>query len=328
MIDKSEVIGRGVIETEEQKKRAGDREVKLESKLARPGDEASGNSSNQMELRSHRARALIGWMTPPEAKLCLTGRRADLEPTAQELAAAERARRAAAERTQQLDQSDLISAIPGELADYAERVCASNPGKALVDQGFEIRMVDLSRICAAQPLVHTDHAIERVSQVDPDDLLAIAGITLPLGTPTALPVFFDPTKNAWLFASANPNLRVIGNFSTALQPGMQGWGFAVGVPMSFVQVASYGGRALLRDGYHRAVGLIARGITRVPAFFKEFQSVAELGLPPGLFSHEVYMSAHPPLLPDYLDDSVAIDTRSPVVQKVVMIQAIEVTIST
>lgn len=328
MIAKSEAIGGGVTKTEKQKGRAGDCEIELQSNLASPVDKVSENPSNQMELRSHRARALIGWMTPAEAKLCLTGRRADLEPTAQELAAAERARRTAAERTQKLDQSDLISPIPGELADYAERVCASNPGKALVDQGFEIRMVDLSRTCAAQPQVHTDHAIERVSGVDPDDLLAIAAITIPLGTPTALPVFFDPAKNAWLFTSGNPNLRVIGNFSAGLQQGVQGWGFAVGVSTSFVQVASYGGRTLLRDGYHRAVGLLARGITRVPAFFKEFQSVAELSLPPGLFSHEVYMSAHPPLLPDYLDDSVAADTRSPVVQKVVMIQAIEVTIST
>ena len=328
MIDAPDVVTGIATKTGTETNKVSDRAIGLEPVLDRAADKASTDISKVMELRSHRARALIGWMTPPEAKLCLTGRRADLEPSEDELAAAEKARQTVAARTTTLDQSDLIGPIPNELADYVQRVRENNPGKALVDQGFEIRMVDLSRTCAVQPQIHTDHAIDRVAGVDPNDLESIAAITLPIGTATALPVFFDPTKNAWLFTSANPNLRVIANFSSRLPNGMQGWGFAVGVSMSFVQVASYGGRALLRDGYHRAVGLLARGITRVPAFFKEFESVAELNLPPGLFSHEVYMGSNPPLLPDYLDDSVAVDTRSPIVQKVVMIQALEVAVST
>jgi len=327
--DTPEVLDGIALNSENKGKRTRDRAIGSGSQLGTPADsKASDTVPNAMELRSHRARALIGWMTAAEAKLCLTGRRADLEPNAQELEAAERAQSTVAARTTRLDQSNLITPLPDELAEYAQRVRASNPGKALVDQGFEIRMVDLARTCAVQPQIHTDDAIERVAGVDPTDLETIAAITLPLGTATALPVFFDPTKNAWLFTSANPNLRVIGNFSAGLQSGMQGWGFAVGVSTSFVQVASYGGRALLRDGYHRAVGLLARGITRVPAFFKEFESVAELNLPPGLFSHEVYMGTNPPLLPDYLDHSVSVDTRSPIVQKVVMIQALEVAVST
>jgi hypothetical protein len=328
MIDAPDVVSDIATKSDTERSKIVDRAIELGSQFVRPADKDSGDVPSVMELRSHRARALIGWMTPAEARLCLTGRRADLDPSAKELETAEKARKTAAARTTTLDQSDLMAPVPDELADYVQRVRASNPGKALVDQGFEIRMVDLSRTCAVQPQIHTDHAIDRVAGVDPNDLETIAAITLPLGATTALPVFFDPTKNAWLFTSANPNLRVIGNFSSGLQNGMQGWGFAVGVSTSFVQVASYSGRALLRDGYHRAVGLLARGITRVPAFFKEFESVAELNLPLGLFSHEVYMGPHPPLLPDYLDDTVAVDTRSPIVQKVVMIQALEVAVST
>lgn len=215
-------------------------------------------------------------------------------------------------------------AIPPDLSAYVEALRAQPAAAPFFAEGFDVRMVDLRRICAVQPHVHVEHSMERVQGVDASDLKTVARVTLPSPTPTPLAVQFDKVKNAWIFSSANPNLRVIANFSGPIQPGVNGWGFAVGVGTSYLQVAKYGGRLLLRDGYHRALGLLSRGIFLAPALYKEFSTTTELNLPAGLFSHEVYMSERPPLLGDYLDDQVSATITVPIVQKIVLLQAIEV----
>jgi hypothetical protein len=51
----------------------------------------------------------------------------------------------------------------------------------------------------------------------------------------------------------------------------------------------------------------------------------ELGLGQGLFGTDVYLSDRPPLLPDFGDDAVAADVRIPIVQKMLVIQGMELT---
>src|SRR5882762_1564129 len=82
-----------------------------------------------------------------------------------------------------------------------------------------VRVVDLRRVCAAQPHVLIQDAVRRVDGLAADDMLRIALVTLPLPVREQVPVVFDPQKNVWLFASPNPNLRVIGNFNTSVGPG-------------------------------------------------------------------------------------------------------------
>lgn len=185
-------------------------------------------------------------------------------------------------------------------------------------------LVDLAKVCAAQPQIHTEDATRRVEGIVPDDFLGIARLTLPLPSDEALPVFFDPTKNAWLLSSPNPNLRVVANFSTPVGSGLTGLGFAVALQKSYLQVAALGDRFFLRDGYHRAYGLLAAGIRYAPALVKEFATFEEVGLPPGLLPQNTYLGDRPPLLGDYLDDEVAADTHIPMTQKMIVIQALEI----
>lgn len=46
------------------------------------------------------------------------------------------------------------------------------------------------------------------------------------------------------------------------------FGYVLGALPSFMQIAVIDGRCILRDGYHRAVGLLSRGISVVPAFVR------------------------------------------------------------
>jgi hypothetical protein len=189
----------------------------------------------------------------------------------------------------------------------------------------EPRMVDLAKVCAVQPQIHIGDAVQRVKAILPADLRALAELALPLAKEDRLPATFDPQKNAWILSSPNPNLRVVGNFNQPVGPGFLGFGFAVALTQSYLQIAGVGGRYFLRDGYHRAYGLLSAGIRQVPALVKEFGSWQEVGLPaPGLLPQSAFLGERPPLLADYLDDTVSIDVTIPSTRKVIVVQALEV----
>src|ERR1019366_1556643 len=110
---------------------------------------------------------------------------------------------------------------------------------------------------------------------------------------------------AWIIAGADPNLKIIGQFAGPVQPGLMGFGFAVALMPSFIQVAEVESHFVLRDGYHRAVSFLMQGISHVPVFFRKYPPHADLGLGPGLLPPTVYLGDRPPMLPDYLDSTVS-----------------------
>jgi hypothetical protein len=268
-------------------------------------------------------RALIGWMTLDDAKLWLAGRRIDQQPREEHTQRAERARAAVASRPFGLDQSNLIGAAPENLAGHIEALRQHAAGASYFSEGWEVAIADLSRVCAVQPQVYTDQAAQRIAGVTASDVVSLASISLPIPASAALPVQFDQTKQAWVFSSPNPNLRILGQFRGQAQPGVNCFGFVVVVAPSFLQVASYRGRYLLRDGYHRAYGFLSRGITRVPVFVRQFETFDELALPAGLLSQDAFLGDRPPLLVDYFNDEVSADLLMPAIQKVVIIQGLE-----
>ena len=76
---------------------------------------------------------------------------------------------------------------------------------------------------------------------------------------------------------------------------------------------------MLRDGYHRAVGLLARGISVVPALVKEFDSI-DRHFRKNMLPSEAYLGRHAPLLPDYLDDAVSAAVDLPAMRRFIMIR--------
>lgn len=75
----------------------------------------------------------------------------------------------------------------------------------------------------------------------------------------------------------------------------------------FIEVASYGGRWFLRDGYHRSFLLLRRGINLVPAVVVYAETLAQMGAVGGwFFTEEAIFSSHPPMVTDFLDDEIVI----------------------
>lgn len=268
------------------------------------------------------ARALIGWMAAEEAAQWVAGPGKAIDPVHRE--SVRRARVAVDGRASGFDQTGVIAAAPAALTSHREALRANPASAPYFQDGWDVMVADLSRICAIQRHVLTDDATQRVADVDVMDISSIAAVALPLAQPRKLAAAFSPEKQSWVFSSANPNLRIAGQFHGEVQPGIHAFGFVISVSASFIQVARYHGRYLLRDGYHRAYGFLARGITYVPVFLREYATFDEMGLPAGLSPQDTYLGDRPPLLADYLDDGVSAAVVMPVTQKVVIVQGLEV----
>ncbi len=271
------------------------------------------------------SRALIGWMTPAQAEMVLGGNTLGKQVSAEHRELARSAREAVASRPAGVDQAGITSELPPELDEHVAQLRQSPLGGAMFQQRWDVVLVDLARVCAFQPTVVADAAVERVQDVKSDDLAAIAAITLPTGAAEPPCVQFDASRQAYMVASPNLNLKIVG---TANGPASDGsgavvLGFTVLAPPSFLNVVRFQDRVLLRDGYHRAYGFLSRGITHVPAFTRTMEVIEDV-IPSGVFlPQHSYLGDRPPLLPDYLDDQVASTVRLPAVQKMVVIQGIE-----
>jgi hypothetical protein len=247
-----------------------------------------------------RSRALVAWM-PEDQVARLHGGAGDPD-------AARRARDTLKRRPPGLDQSGLIEAWPAALSAHAEALQASDGAKPMFERGWDLAVIaDLRRVAAAQPTVFVDEIVGYDAAVAPDDLAAIARLTLPLSPPSAqLPAHFDEDEQTWKISSPSPNLRITGTFAGEVKPDVVGFGFLLEILTSFVSVAEFRGRWVLRDGYHRTYRLLAAGVTRVPAFVRRFGDDESL-FRSGMLPEDAYRGERPPTLADYHDDAVAGD---------------------
>jgi hypothetical protein len=103
-------------------------------------------------------------------------------------------------------------------------------------------------------------------------------------------------------------------------------GFSVGYGLPFVQTVEYQyqGCWFVRDGYHRAFGLLSPGVERIPCLFIRARDAQQFG---GTAAHflrwEIIFGSRPPFLMDFLDDQVAATATRPLTGKVIRIAAQE-----
>lgn len=227
------------------------------------------------------------------------------------------------EREEMPDQTGVVEELPAGVLDEHVAKLKSGAAAPFFDEGWRVALADLARVCAFQPTVFTDSAAERAAGVDATDLGQLAELTLPTDWNVEQQAQFDESRNLWLLVSRNPNLKVVGRFAGPVQPNAPpGFGFFVTVTPSFVQVATYQGRHFLRDGYHRATGLLAAGARHVPVLARTIGSIQEL-VPQGMLPQEAYLGSTPPFMPDYADDTVAATVHLPASQKMIVVQALE-----
>jgi hypothetical protein len=275
------------------------------------------------------ARALIGWMRE-SAALGLLANHPDLGSDDDRLRVIRSAQASMKARPVAGEQLNVVSEPPESLAEYVRELMAHGVMDQFKAEGWTVRMADLRRVCSVQPSVFLDHAADRTRTAAADDIEGLAQITLPTNQDaTEFSRSYDEARQRFVLTSRNPNFRVVGSITTPMAVKGQGGlavGFVVVTAPSLLQVAKYRGRYVLRDGNHRALGLLANGIHTVPVLYREYHEFDTMNLSSGLFQPRVFLGERPPLLVDYLDDTVATTVFMAAMQRVVIVEAIETSV--
>jgi hypothetical protein len=192
-------------------------------------------------------------------------------------------------------------------------------------------VVDLRRVLSFQKVIHVDGLEDRVGHVS--DARSLLELCIPTEQPS-VPVgaFTDQDGKGFTVSSFNPNLRIAGGQISEAQvsqaPGipavkMQAITLLVFMGASFLQIVRYKDRSFIRDGNHRAAGLIRRGIFEVPCIFIEARSFDEVGAASGTFSYETLYGDRPPGLADFWQEDVSRPLQQLAVRKVVRVRGEE-----
>lgn len=290
---------------------------------------------------SKSARLLIGWVPEEAACAAIAGPTATL-PYAPEIVEQVRKAQQTAKQRAPIDRTrTVISEAPKSLATYIEELDTKPFFQAFRAEGWRVCLADLRETQVIQWKIHAAHAVDRTVSAANGDYLSLARITLPLSRAKEITGNGISLDGRMLTVTCrNPMLNIV----SMRQPGMpnpvsvilesvidpttglelQRVSFHLLINNSMVQVARWRGAYFLRDGNHRALGLLTRKVSSIPVLYREFSDDENPGLPIGeTFSPTVYLGDRPPMLADFLDDAVASSIEVRVSQKTFCFQVIE-----
>ncbi len=281
------------------------------------------------EVLRRPARALLGWLSDQEAVTALLGRNPiPGEEIGPQLAVAAQCRSSVRARSAYQPADPVLRREFSGLDDIRSRQdVISNLGPL----NWRPAVVDLRKVLSFQKVIQIDGLEERLGDLSDDRSL------LELCIPTHQPAppigaFTDQDGKGFTVSSFNPNLRIaagqIGDAQVSQGPGlspvkMQAITLLVFMGASFLQVVRYKDRSFVRDGYHRAAGLVGRGVFEVPCIFIEANSFEEVAAMRGAFSYEVLYGDRPPGLVDFWNDTVSRAIEQPAVRKVIRVRGEE-----
>ena len=130
---------------------------------------ATGNSLGHV---TRPARALIGWMQQAEAQLMLAQRMVQMAGEESHVERASNARETVAARPPLVGEPHILEDAGADLMEYIAQFTAQPDYQPFLVEGWTVKIVDLSKVVALQPMVFWDHAQERTQG-------AVAAMTEP-----------------------------------------------------------------------------------------------------------------------------------------------------
>jgi hypothetical protein len=202
------------------------------------------------------------------------------------------------------------AAIQDLLAPHASRSDLLSEMTGLV---WSLGVVDLHRLIAFQRRIAFSSSRPPSPIPHADDWPALAAVSFGASKPPECEMIRKPGANTIVLQSFNPNLSF--RFSDDLSSPV-----SVHAGSPFFEVAQYHGRWFLRDGYHRTYDLLRANIFRVPAVIVYARTLEELGATqPWFFNEETLLSATPPRVIDFLDDTLVLEYSRPLLIKTISV---------
>lgn len=287
----------------------------------------SNVSTEEMSMQS--CRALIGWLNDQEAIQFLLGRQPiptdDLTQIHQTIV---HCRNSIASRPASTLKNPIV-----DVEDVMVKAFQSRPEIHASFAGLDWypAMVNLQEVLAFQKIINTEGLDSRLASAQASKE-GLFDLCIPTNQP--LPpsgAMVDQDGKAFTISSLNPNLRISGFQAGTAQmdpnlPSTQVMAltFLVSMGTSYLQIVHYRDRYFIRDGYHRASGLLRAGINIVPCIVINAQSFEQaLGQPQMFLPYEVLFGEQPPRLADFWDDTVSCTVSRPATRKVIRVKGDE-----
>lgn len=275
------------------------------------------------DIRYTPARSLVGWMSETDALKQLLMGQPNLNATPVVHANLQRAHAAVRNRPPRVEASSAVLETPSEVQKYFKQL-ESDPGIAQqIAAGWALRLVNLREVRAFQPHVVLSVVDAVPTGITEDKVEDLAAITVLNRTGKPFNWNWNEQTRSWVVSSRSLNFHVLGQQLQQV-PGLpSNFGFAVAEVTSFVRVIQAGTMSVLTDGYHRVVGLMRRGCYSVPALVRVQGSGEPIQMPGGMLPPDIIFGERPPLLPDYLDDSVSAEVLVEQTYRTIVIHAEE-----
>jgi hypothetical protein len=291
----------------------------------------------------YRHRALIGWMNDQAALEARASLVEDIQGHHLQVIAAAKA--AVQSRNPfvptnpilEIEENPLLAAIRMRPETY--QICAG-----FADWHFA--QVNLREVLTFQPTIRVDNLKVHVpsASMAQEQLYELCFPSSELASPAEVSIELD--ANGYIVTTLDPNLRIVpwhGVGSPLVSPQQPllpaGIPFHPNIPPvgaqllpvvlmknpGYLQVVRYRGRCFIRDGYHRAAGLLQQQVDIVPCLLLEALHPQQVGnLQPGMLGEEVLFGDHPPRMQDFWEDSVSCDCLYPAKRRIYIISIKEI----
>ena len=197
--------------------------------------------------------------------------------------------------------AQMVLPCPEHYADHLARV-RSRPLFQSLFQSYEtdLRLVDLAALVPVQPHVDYSFALEAVPAAPSEQ--DILDRCLP-DRPQVLDVWggVSSAQGVGSFTVCSHDLNlIISEVHMDAEPLLKVT-FSLSKTAVFLVVAEVEGRLFLKDGTHRAVGLLARGVEKAPCVVIH-QGHGRPIIVPDFLPKEMLFGPHPPQVRDFLDE--------------------------
>jgi hypothetical protein len=224
----------------------------------------------------------------------------------------------AAQRIPSTESNVVVDGETAELRD-AFLELSSRPDLLAEVKGltWSLGVVDLRNLIAFQRRLYFNSELCELKIPSAQDWPALLSLCFGPPQPVRCDVIEDTATGSLVVQSTNPNLHIRITTNAASPISLH-----AGSP--FFEVACLRGRWFLRDGYHRAYGLMKAGVFEVPAIVVQAKTIEELGAGhPWFFPEAVLFSVRPPQVSDFLNDNLILEYDRPRLLKTVRISMAE-----
>jgi hypothetical protein len=193
-----------------------------------------------------------------------------------------------------------IQEMPSAHHEHIARLLSQDWLKRKLDdslKGATFKLVELSPLLAMQFAVCTERSGDLCNSLSrPPSMEELLTLCLPIAQPHA-PINVSANARSLHISSRNLSLRIAKD--GVLEPKTDAGtllhiGVHLDMPVPLLHVVRYQGKCYLHNGFHRAYGAQAAGVTHVPCIFREVDYPEDIGIADDTFQLKELQSSNPP----------------------------------